>query len=319
MMKMLLTVMTVCLIVFPLVLSVQGSGRPADDVKDHAKELIQRYKQGDPDVYDLLIINIDEKLFPVYLEALRDADAKVRMLAIKQLSRYKKKEAIAPIGRLLESDANEDVRWEAASRLGQLAFPEASGILIDALDDDSQRVVEAVIRALGELKSKEAIEPLKEKLKGDNEKDWEIQRAAAYALRDITGRGWRDWIEEARTDRYGGDEEIYRVRDGEFTFQEAVTRIAYLRNLGGRIEDAISLEELTTTELFYIGVPNNLLLIDGYNLKHNAQLYRVALDQSLLLRKLGEMTDDGVKQAEVLYNEAQSKYDYFLVNVVRSD
>lgn len=319
MMKKLLTMMTVCLIVFVLVLSVRGSGRPADDVKDHAQELIQRYKQGDREAYDLLIGNIDEELFPVYLEALRDTDAKVRRLAIRQLARYKKKEAIAPIGQLLESDANEDVRWEAASRLGQLAYPESGRFLIDALDDDSQRVMKTAIRALGNLKSNEAIEPLKEKLKGDNEKDWEIQRAAAYALWDTTGRGWREWIDEARPNQFGGDEEIYKVRDEEFTYDEVEISIRFLRDFGGLIEDAVSLEELTSNELFYLGVPNTFLLIDGYNLKHNAQLYKVALEQTLMLRKLGEMTDDGVKKAEAAYNEAQSKYDYFLVNSMRSD
>lgn len=318
-MKKLLTVMTVCLIAFLLVLSVRGSEGLDEGVKDRLKELIQRYKQGDREAYDLLIGNIDEELFSVYLEALRDIDSKVRRLAIRQLSRYKKKKAIAPIGQLLESDANENVRWEAASRLGQLAYPEASRILVDALDDDSQRVVKAAIRSLGKFKCNEAIKPLKKKLKGDNEKDWEIQRAAAYALRDITGKGWREWIDEARPNQFGGDEEIYRVRDEEFTYDEVEISIRFLRDFGGLIEDAVSLEELTSTELFYLGVPNTFLLIDGYDLKHNAQLYKVALEQSLLLRKLGEMTDDGVKKAEAAYNEAQSKYDYFLVNSMRSD
>ena len=311
MMKKLLTMMTVCLIVFVLVLSVRGSGRPADDVKDHAQELIQRYKQGDREAYDLLIGNIDEELFPVYLEALRDTDAKVRSFAIRQLARYKKKEAIAPIGQLLESDASEGVRREAASRLGQLTYPESSQFLIDALDDDSQRVVEAAIRGLGELKSKEAIEPLKVKLKGDNEKDWEIQRAAAYALRDITGKDWSNGIHDIPPGM--------RIRDEELTFEQLGRSIGYLRSLGGLIDQAVALEELTSTERFYLGVPNSLLLIRGYYLKHNAQLSKVALEQALFLQKSGEMMAEGVERAQASYNESREKYSHYLANSSRSD
>ena len=306
MMKQLLTLMSACFIFSLMVLSVRGSGRPDDDMKNHVKELIGRYKQGDREAYDLLIVNIDEKLFPVYLEALKDADAKVRRLAIRQLARYKNKEAIAPIAQLLKDDASEDVRREAASRLGLLTYPESSRFLIEALNDDSQRVVQAVIRALGKLKSKEAIEPLKEKLKGDNQKDWEIQRAAAYALRDITGKDWSEGIHDVAP--------RLRMRDGELTFEELERSIGFLRNLGGVIEDTIILEELTSAELFNLAVPNHLLRITGCHLKRNAHLHKGALERALLLRKLGEMTDEGVKDAKAAYNEARDKYDHYLAS-----
>lgn len=311
MMKKLLTVMSACLLFSLMVLPVPGDGRPDDDMKNHVKELISRYKQGDREAYDLLVLNINDRLFPMYLEALKDTDAKVRRLAIMQLARYKKKQAIAPIGQLLEGDANEDVRWEAATRLGQLTYPESSRFLIDALDDDSQRVVEEVIRALGKLKSEEAIEPLKEKLKGDNERDWEIQRAAAYALRDITGKDWSEGIHDIPPGM--------RIRDEELTFEELGRSIGFLRNLGGEIEDAVALEELTSTELFYMGVPNSLLLIRGYHLKHNARLSKVALERALFLQKLGEMMADGVDGAQAAYNEAREKYNHYLLNSSRSD
>ena len=311
-MKKLLTMMTVCLIVFVLVLSVRGSGRPADDVKDHAQELIQRYKQGDREAYDLLIGNIDEELFPVYLEALRDTDAKVRRFAIRQLARYKKKEAIAPIGQLLESDANEDVRWEAASRLGQLTYPESSQFLIDALDEDSQRVVEAAIRGLGELKSKEAIEPLKVKLKGDNEKDWEIQRAAAYALRDITGENWSEGIHEVPPE--------YRIRDADITLEACLGSIHFLgEGIAAMIDTSIIIDELIYSERFYIGSANSFTVIKGYFLKQSAELQKVSLEQTFLARKRGTMTDEDVTASKATYDQAQKDYENFLGNAAWAD
>ena len=304
-MKQLLTLMSACFIFSLMVLSVRGSGRPDDDMKNHVKELIGRYKQGDREAYDLLIVNIDEKLFPVYLEALKDADAKVRRLAIRQLARYKKKEAIAPIGQLLESDASEGVRREAASRLGHLTYPESSRLLIDALDDDSQRVVEAVIRALGRLKSKEAIESLKEKLKGDNEKDWEIQRAAAYALRVITGMDWSEGIHEVPPE--------YRTRDEEFTFEAYERAIRYFsRSVPAMIDTTIIIDELIHSEMFYIGGPNRFTILQGFHLKQNGQLQEKNLNQALLAQKLGTMTDDDVTKANAAYDQAQKKYKDFL-------
>ena len=310
-MKKLLMLLSACMIIFLMVSSVRGSGRPEDEIVDHVKELISRYKQGDREAYDLLIVHIDEKLFPVYLEALRDTDAKVRRLAIMQLARYKNKEAIAPIAQLLKDDASEGVRREAAFRLGLLTYPESSRFLIETLNDDSQRVVKAAIRALGKLKSKEAIEPLKEKLKGDNEKDWEIQRAAAYALREITGKDWSEGIHDVPPGM--------RVRDEELTFEELERSIGFLRNLGGLIENTIILEELTPTELFNLAVPNHLLWIKGCRLKRNAQLHKGALERALLLRKLGEMTAESVKDVQAAYNEARDKYIHYLANSSRSD
>ena len=129
-----------------------------------------------------------EGLVSVFLEALNDSDTSVRILAINQLTNYKKVEAIGPISDLLKHDSHEGVRAAAASSLGQLGHQEVNRHLLDALSDRSADVLRAAIRGLGWLKSKESIEPLKEKLRGDNEEDWEVQRAAADALHDITGK-----------------------------------------------------------------------------------------------------------------------------------
>ena len=107
------------------------------------------------------------------------------------------------------------MRAAAVSSLGQLGHREASPCLLDALNDESADVARAAIRGLGWLKSKEAIEPLKEKLRGDNEEDWEVQRAAADALQDITGKDWSQGIHEFPPE--------FRVRDAD------ISVIAYQR------------------------------------------------------------------------------------------
>ena len=311
-MKKLLMLLSACMIIFPMVSSVRGSGRPEDEIVDHVKELISRYKQGDREAYDLLIVNIDEKLFPVYLEALRDTDAKVRRLAIMQLARYKNKEAIAPIAQLLKDDASEGVRREAAFRLGLLTYPESSRFLIDGLDDDSQRVVQEAIRALGKLKFKEAIEPLKEKLKGDNEKDWEIQRTAAYALRDITGKDWSEGIHKVAPE--------YRMRDEDITLEACLGAVHFFGEaIPGMIDTSIIIDDLIDKELYYIGSSDSFTVIKGYFLKQSAQLQKVSLAQTLLARKLGTMTDDDVTNAKAAYDEAQKEYENFLGNSAWAD
>ena len=304
-MKKLLMLLSACMIIFLMVSSVRGSGRPEDEIVDHVKELISRYKQGDREAYDLLIVNIDEKLFPVYLEALRDTDAKVRRLAIMQLARYKNKEAIAPIAQLLKDDASEGVRREAAFRLGLLTYPESSRFLIETLNDDSQRVVKAAIRALGKLKSKEAIEPLKEKLKGDNEKDWEIQRAAAYALRDLTRKDWSEGIHEVAPE--------YRMRDEDITFEAYKRAIHYFsRSLPAMIDTSITIEKLVDSEGFFLGSTNYFSILSGYHLKQDVQLRKETLMQIMLSRKLGKMTSDDVEKDTAAYNQARKNYEDFL-------
>ena len=116
---------------------------------------------------------------------------------------------------MLKHDGHERVRAAAVSSLGQLGHREASPCLLDSLNDESADVVQAAIRGLGWLKSKEAIEPLKEKLRGDNEEDWEVQRAAADALQDITGKDWSQGIHEFPPE--------FRVRDAD------ISVIAYQR------------------------------------------------------------------------------------------
>ena len=187
---------SICLTIFAIVSSLHGNGLTGNDIVEQARDDLVRYKQGDGIAYYRLDATRDERLFPVFLEALNDSDANVRILAINQLTNYKKVEAIGPISDVLKHASHEGVRAAAASSLDQLGHQEANRHLLDALSDRSANVERAAIRGLGRLKSKESIESLKEKLRGDNEEDWEVQRAAADALQDITGEDWSRGIHE---------------------------------------------------------------------------------------------------------------------------
>ena len=303
---------SICLTIFAIVSSLHGNGLTGNDIVEQARDDLVRYKQGDGIAYYRLDATRDERLFPVFLEALNDSDANVRVLAVNQLTAYRKEETIGPISTLLKHDKNEEVRAAAASSLGQLGYNEAVQFLLDALNDESPNVVEAAMRGLGWLRSEEAIEPLKRKLRGDNEKDWAIQRAAADALQDITGEDWDCGIHEFPPD--------LRVRDADITLEAYQLAMEYLaERLPEMIDTTITTEELTSGEGFYTGYWNHLTIIEGYQLKQNFQVHKVAVHQTLQSQKLSEATEEDVIAAQKAYDAARQKYEDFLAHSVWAD
>ena len=253
-----------------------------------------------------------EGLVSVFLEALNDSDTSVRILAINQLTNYKKVEAIGPISDLLKHDSHEGVRAVAASSLAQLGHQEANRHLLDALSDRSANVERAAIRGLGRLKSKESIEPLKEKLRGDNEEDWEVQRAAADALQDITGKDWSRGIHEFPPE--------LRVRDADITVETYQRAMEYFgERLPEMIDTTITTEELISRGRFYIGYWNRLTIIEGYHLKQNLQLHKGTLQRTLQAQKLNEATEDDIINAQKAYDQARQEYEDFLANCIWAD
>ena len=301
-----------CLMVFAITTSIHGNELTGPDIEEKARHLINRYSEGDVDAYYGLNAEWDEGLVPVFLEALRDSDADVRILAVNQLTNYRKAETIGPISDVLKHDSHEGVRAAAASSLGQLGYNEASKFLLDALNDESPNVVVAAMRGLGWLRSEEAIEPLTEKLRGDNEKDWAIQRAAADALQDITGEDWD-------CDIHGFPPDL-RVRDADITLEAYQRAMEYLaERLPEMIDTTITTEELTSGEGFYTGYWNHLTIIEGYQLKQNFQIHKVAVHQTSQSQKLSEATEQDVIAAQKAYDAAQQKYEDFLANSVWAD
>ena len=311
-MKNRLCALGMCFVMWAMTTSGLGNNLTEANVEDQARQLIDCYREGDVNAYYALNTIGGEGLIPVFLEALNDSDADIRILAINQLTNYRNVEALEAISNLLKHDDREETRAAAASSLGQLGYQQAIPHLLDALNDESPVVVEAAIRGLGWLKSGEAIEPLKEKLRGDNEKDWVIQRAAADALQDITGENWSQDIHEFPPD--------LRVRDADITIEAYHRAMEYLgEGLPEMIDTTVTTEELTTGGGFYTGYWNRLTIIEGYHLKQNLRIREGTLSQTLQSQKLNEAGEDEIIKAQKAYEEARQKYEDFLADSVWAD
>jgi HEAT repeat protein len=81
----------------------------------------------------------------------------------------------------LQFPDDPNVRFEAASALGNIGDPEFVEPLIQALDDN-KRIKEVAIRSLGRIGDSQAVEPLEEALQDE---DWEIRSMAAKSLGQI--------------------------------------------------------------------------------------------------------------------------------------
>ena len=300
-----LIIIGICIFSFSVVSSILGNGGlSGEDIVGQARELIKRHGQGEKRVYWRLKITSDDRLVPVFLEALNSSSSKIKILAVGLLTEYRKKEAIGPITELLKQDESADVRAAAAVCLGQLGAVESSTDLLSALDDKSPRVVRVAVRALGRLKCKEAINPLQKKLYHGNRGDWLLRLAVIDALHDITGKyppqGIRDIPAETQ------------IRNMNITLQAYELAMENLVSALGRIDHAGSIEELNADERFNRNYPKTVIVLAGYHLKQNAQIRKKTLENAVLAQKLGEKTDDDVTKAEESYHQAQERYDRFL-------
>lgn len=290
-----------------IVSSVQGNGAlSGDDIEEQARALLTRYKKGDPGVYYKLKITSDDRIIPVYLDALKDPDNRVKRLALSQLSRHRFRNlvTIKPIANLLETAPDSDIRAAAASSLGRFRSSESTRYLIKALHDDSARVVRTAIRALRSIKSEESIDPLIQKLDDVTKKDWEIRLAAAEALTFITGKDWiQDRVEIPSR---------FRVRDEQITFEAYKRAVGYFNELEGKVTSAIRTGDLYAAEGLYRECNNHGVVIEGFHLKQHLKLQKETFDRDLLAQKLGEMTQDEVAKAKESFDHAQKRYDRFL-------
>lgn len=81
-------------------------------------------------------------------------------------------------------NSEEDVREEAAERLGQLGDPRAVPPLIQALRDSEDDVVEKAAESLGQLGDADAVEPLMDAF-NSHQMDWGIRVKTAKAMEMI--------------------------------------------------------------------------------------------------------------------------------------
>ena len=104
------------------------------------------------------------------------------------------------VQRLIDDLKNSSwqIRWYAASALGEMKEPRALEPLIAVLKDDKVGYVRAMAAwALGKIKDRRAVEPL---IDGITDESNDVKKMAPLALKDITGQDfgkdpikWREW------------------------------------------------------------------------------------------------------------------------------
>ena len=98
-------------------------------------------------------------------------------------------------------DTSWQIRWYAASALGEIKDPRAVEPLIATLKNDKNGYVRAMAAwALGEIKDPRAVEPLIAALSDESHG---VRKSAPLALREITGKDfgkdpakWQKWWEK---------------------------------------------------------------------------------------------------------------------------
>ncbi|MFA4843162.1 MAG: HEAT repeat domain-containing protein, partial [Candidatus Omnitrophota bacterium] len=113
---------------------------------------------------------------------LKDEDMNARRAAVQALGKIGALEAVAPLAEVLQADEARVVRQAVVVALGQIKSPQAVDALIQALKDESPYVREEAARALGEIGDKRATKPL---IKVLQDEDPDVREAACEALGKI--------------------------------------------------------------------------------------------------------------------------------------
>jgi len=103
----------------------------------------------------------DPAAIPYLITALKDPSPLVRRQAADSLGLLKAGEAAPELGAILENDPNAQVRQAAALALGAAAEENAVPFLLGCLRDKDDSVLFPCVNALGNLKAKAAVKPLK--------------------------------------------------------------------------------------------------------------------------------------------------------------
>jgi len=114
------------------------------------------------------------------LKALQDEDAGVLVRAIEGLSRETGVEALERLKELLAAHRDAQVREAVANALGKLALKDATGVLIEALDDEAENVRWFAVESLHKLGAVQAVPRLCELVLRDDSA--RVRDIAATAL-----------------------------------------------------------------------------------------------------------------------------------------
>ena len=127
---------------------------------------------------------VDYEKLEILLQNLNDPDPFVKVEAIQALGEIQTKQSLVAVCDYL-NDENIYVRAYAAEALGKIGTIDVSltiSMLFLALDDSSPYVRTFVVAALGELKDKKAVAPLRKMLQDEDET---VRGMATWALGNI--------------------------------------------------------------------------------------------------------------------------------------
>jgi diguanylate cyclase (GGDEF)-like protein len=164
----------------------------------------------------------NEQAVEPLIQSLRDIDWGVREKATEALGEIKDVRAVEALIKTLD-DRNTGVRLKASSSLRKIGKPAAKS-LIKALKNKSEVVRAEAAEILGEIKEKEAIEPLIEALKDE---DWEVRKRAALALRNLGENAVEPLIDVMESE----DEEIWASRLSTFERVKELEKTAHIDTL----------------------------------------------------------------------------------------
>lgn len=125
---------------------------------------------------DYKIINILSKIgrmpsdtnYDLFIELLNSKNAKIRVLAIKNLAKLSKYELITVFKNIIQNDNSSEVRREATSAIGRLRNSETIQYLMELTDDYDPEVILQALRGLSVYKNRKDIRDFLDKFKNHN-------------------------------------------------------------------------------------------------------------------------------------------------------
>jgi HEAT repeat protein len=133
-------------------------------------------------VYSLGIQPTPENLSLLIPILTTDPDPNMRAIAAGALGYLEDRRAFEPLRHAFYEDDCWLVQFSAAVALGNLKDPQATGVLLEALDNEHILMQEAAIAALGEIG---AVETLPRLLQFVDAADWLVRRRLAEALGNL--------------------------------------------------------------------------------------------------------------------------------------
>ena len=130
------------------------------------------------------IVAYGEVAIPFCLEGLKSEDPMTRMGTAYCLGRIGDQRVIPEMEPLLDDDV-AIVRYEVASRLGDLGSRKGYSVLVDGLEDGNIRNRFNCFRALSELTGR----------------DFGYKHNDPPELREVAARRWREWLEAVESER----------------------------------------------------------------------------------------------------------------------